>query len=151
MEENQPKTGKFALNYGLLLGGVSAIFVFILYTMDMHYQGGFSVMIVSMLLSLAAIILGLVQFKKANGGFMTFGQALKIGVGICLIGGIVSILFNQILINVIDPETMTKGMEYARAQLQESTNLTSDQIDAQLEMQKKFSTPVMQVAFGLLF
>ena len=85
MEENQPKTGKFALNYGLLLGLVSIAFVFILYTMDMHYQGGFSVLIVSMVLSLAAIILGLMQFKKANNGFMSFGQALKIGVGICLI------------------------------------------------------------------
>ncbi len=28
MEENQPKTGKFALTYGLLLGGISVIFAF---------------------------------------------------------------------------------------------------------------------------
>jgi DNA-binding transcriptional regulator of glucitol operon len=151
MEENQPKTGKYALNFGLLLGGISVIFTFILYTMDMHYQGGISVLIVSLVLSLAAIILGLIQFRKANNGFMSFGQALKIGVGICLIGGIVSILFNQILVNVIDPETMSKAMEYARVQLQETTNMTSDQIDSQLEMQQKFSTPVMQTAFGLLF
>lgn len=151
MEENQPKTGKFALNFGLLLGGISVIFTFILYTMDMHYQGGVSVLVVSLVLSLAAIILGLTQFKKANNGFMSFGQALKIGVGICLIGGIVSILFNQIIVNVIDPDTMTKAMDYARAQLQETTNMTTDQIDQQLEMQQKFSTPVMQIAFGLLF
>ena len=151
MDENQPKTGKYALNFGLLLGGISVIFTFILYTMDMHYQGGIPVLIVSLLLSLAAIIIGLLQFKKANGGFMSFGQALKIGVGICLIGGIVSILFNQILVNVIDPETMNKAMEFARGQLQEAGNLNSDQIDQQLEMQKKFSTPVMQMAFGLIF
>ena len=151
MDENQPKTGTFALNFGLLLGGVSVIFTFILYTMDMHYQGGISILVVSLILSLAAIILGLIQFKKANNGFMSFGEALKIGVGICLIGGIVSILFNQVLVNFIDPDTMTKAMDYARAQLQETTNMTSDQIDSQLEMQQKFSTPVMQIAFGLLF
>ncbi|HMB63147.1 MAG TPA: DUF4199 domain-containing protein [Eudoraea sp.] len=150
MEENQPKTGKFALNYGLLLGGVSVAFAFILYTMDLHYQGGFSVLGVSVVLMLAAIILGMLQFKKANNGFMSFGQGLKIGVGICLVGGIVGVLFNQLLINVIDPEAMNKAFEFQRSQLVETTNLTTEQIDAQLEMGKKFATPMMQVAFGLI-
>ncbi|MGB5553606.1 MAG: DUF4199 domain-containing protein, partial [Flavobacteriaceae bacterium] len=93
MEENQPKTGKYALTYGALLGGIGVVFAFMLYSMDMHYQGGIPVMVISILLSLAAIVIGLLQFKKANNGFMTFGQGLKIGVGICLIGGIIGILF----------------------------------------------------------
>ena len=37
MEEQQPKTGKFALNYGLLLGLVSIVFGVMLYTQKMHY------------------------------------------------------------------------------------------------------------------
>lgn len=151
MEENKPKTGKFALNYGLLLGGISIIFAFMLYTADMHYQGGIAVMLISIALSLAALIVAMIQFKKANHGFMTFGQALKIGVGVCLIGGIIGIIFNQIMSNVIDPDMMAKAMEFQKNQLLETTTMTAEQVDAQMEMGKTFSTPTMQIVFGLIF
>ncbi len=112
-----------------------------LYTMDMHYQGGTAVMLISVGLMLAAIIIGMMQFKKANNGFMSFGQALKVGVGICLIAVLLVLYFNQIMANVIDPDMMTKAMEYQRNQLLEGTALSPDQIDAQIEMGQKFSTP----------
>ena len=151
MEENQPKTGKYALTYGAILGGISVVFALMLYSVDMHYQGGMIVGVVSIALMLAAIVFGMIQFKKANNGFMTLGQAMKVGVGIALVGGIIGILFNQIMANVIDPEMMNKAMEFQKAALAESTKMTPDQIDAQMEMGKKFSTPGIQIAFGLLF
>lgn len=151
MEENNPKTGKFALNYGLLLGGISIIFAFMLYTADMHYQGGIAVMLISIALSLAAVIVAMIQFKKANNSFMTFSQALKIGVGVCLIGGIIGIIFNQIMSNVIDPDMMAKAMEFQKNQLLETTTMTTEQVDAQMEMGKTFSSPTMQIVFGLIF
>lgn len=151
MEENQPKTGKYALNFGLLLGVVSVVFAFMLYTADMHYQGGIPVMLISLALSLAALIIAMIQFKKANNGYMSFGQALKIGVGVCLIGGIIGIIFNQIMANVIDPDMMAKAMEFQKNQLLETTKMTVEQVDAQMEMGKSFSTPTMQIVFGLIF
>jgi len=150
MEQNQPKTGKYALNFGVILGGISVVFSLMLYSLDMHYQGGFAVMGVSLVLTIVFIILGMIQFKKANDGFMSFGQALKIGVGISLVGAVIGVIFNQILINFIDPDTMTKAFEYQREQLIAAGELTVEQVDAQLEMGKNFSTPVMQIAFGLL-
>ena len=151
MEDNDPKTGKYALNFGLLLGVVSVIFAFMLYTADMHYQGGIPIMLISLSLSLAALIIAMIQFKKANSGYMTFGQALKIGVGVCLIGGIIGIIFNQIMANVIDPDMMAKAMEFQKNQLLETTKMTVEQVDAQMEMGKSFSTPTMQIVFGLIF
>ena len=151
MEENKPKTGKYALNYGLLLEGVGIIFAFMLYTADMHYQGGIAVMLISLALTTAGIVLAMIQFRKANGGFMSFSQALKVGVGVSLIAGIIGIIFNQIMANVIDPDMMAKAMEVQRNQLMETTSMTPEQIDAQMEMGKKFSTPTMQVVFGLVF
>ncbi|NNJ88993.1 MAG: DUF4199 domain-containing protein, partial [Eudoraea sp.] len=150
MEQNQPKTGKYALNFGVILGVISVVFAFMLYSLDMHYQGGFAVMGVSIVLTIIFIILGMIQFKKANNGFMSFGQALKIGVGISLVGAVISVLFNQVLINFIDPDTMTKAFEYQREQLIAAGQLSVEQVDAQMEMGKSFSTPGMQIAFGLL-
>lgn len=151
MEENQPKTGKFALNFGLILGALSVVFAFMLYTLDMHYQGGIFVLLVSVILGIAVVVIAMLQFKKANGGFMTFGQGLKIGMGVCLIGGIIGIIFNQVLAGVIDPEMMSKATEYQRAQLLEAGTLSPEQVDQQLEFGKQFSTPSMQIIFGLLF
>tara|TARA_R110000782_G_scaffold8049_1_gene26683 strand:- start:80 stop:604 length:525 start_codon:yes stop_codon:yes gene_type:complete len=151
MEENKPKTGKFALNFGLLLGVISIIFAFMLYSVDMHYQGGFAVMSISLALSLAMVIIAMIQFKKANSGFMTFGQALKIGVGVCLIGGIIGVIFNQIMANVIDPDMMDKAMEFQKNQLLETTKMTIEQVEAQMELGKPFTTPTMQIVFGLIF
>ena len=151
MEENQPKTGKYALTYGLILGAISVAFLLMLYSLDMHYQGGPMVMGVSLLITIAVIAIGMIQFKKDNKGFMSFGQGLKVGVGIGLIAGIIGIIFNQILAGVIDPEMMNKAMEYQRGLLMETTKMTPEQIDAQMEGAKKFTTPSMQIVFGLVY
>lgn len=151
MEENKPKTGKFALTYGLILGAAAVIFGIMLYTADMHYQGGVAVMLISLALTIAGIVIALVQFRKANGGFLSFSQALKVGVGVSLVAGIIGIIFNLLMANVIDPDMMDKAMELQRNQLMETTSLTPEQIDSQMEMGKKFSTPTMQIAFGLIF
>jgi DNA-binding transcriptional regulator of glucitol operon len=151
MEEIQPQTGKYALTYGLLLGGISVIFAFMLYSVDMHYQGGAMVMSISLALTIAAIVFGMIQFRKENNGFMSLSQAMKVGVGIALVGGIIGIVFNQLMVNVIDPEMMTKAMEFQKAALAESTKMTPNQIDAQMEMGKKFSTRGITIAIGLIF
>tara|TARA_R100001369_G_scaffold92912_1_gene141388 strand:- start:9299 stop:9823 length:525 start_codon:yes stop_codon:yes gene_type:complete len=151
MEENQPKTGKYALTYGLILGAISVAFLLMLYSLDMHYQGGPMVMGVSLLITIAVIAIGMMQFKKDNKGFMSFGEGLKIGVGIGLIAGIIGIIFNQILAGVIDPEMMNKAMEYQKGLLMETTKMTPEQIDAQMEGAKKFTTPSMQIVFGLVY
>ncbi|MFK7812775.1 MAG: DUF4199 domain-containing protein [Maribacter sp.] len=151
MEENQAQTGKIALTYGAILGGISVVFALMLYSVDLHYQGGMMVGLVSMALMIAAIVIGMIQFRNANNGFMSLGQAMKVGVGIALVGGIIGIIFNQIMANVIDPDMMTKAMEFQKAALEESTKMTPDQIDERMEAGKKFTGVGMQVAFGLLF
>ena len=151
MEENKPKTGKIALTYGLILGAISVVFMLMLYSLDMHYQGGPMVMGVSIVITIAVIVIGMIQFKKANNGFMSFGQGLKVGVGIGLIGGIIGIIFNQVMSGLIDPQMMEKAMEYQRGMLLGTTKMTPEQVDAQMEMAKKFSTPSMQVVFGLVY
>ncbi|MBL7473124.1 DUF4199 domain-containing protein [Robertkochia sediminum] len=147
--EQKPKTGKFALNYGIILGAISITFGLMLYFMDMHYQGGIAIGVVSVAITLAVIIAVMLGFKKANGGYMSFAEGLKLGVGTALIGGIIGILFNLILSNVIDPEMSAKAMQVAEAQFVEQ-GLNKEQIDANLEMAKKFQAPWIQAAFGLI-
>jgi hypothetical protein len=140
MEENQPKTGKYALNFGIILGIVSIVFSIMLFTMDMHYERNTAVQIISLILAAAAIVLAISSFKKANGGFLTLSEALKIGTGVALIAGILGLLYFFIQSNFIEPDYWDKAYEIGKqTALENNPQLTEEQIDQGIEMQKKFS------------
>ena len=138
MEENQPKTGKLALTYGLILGGISVVFGLMLYSMDMHYQRDWTIQVVGIVITIVALALAINQFKKANNGFLTMRQALKVGVGTALIAAVIGILYQYILANFIDPEFMNKAIESQMSEAIASGSITSEQADQQMEMGKKF-------------
>lgn len=140
MEENQPKIGKFIWTFGLLLGLVSIAFGVILFSMDMHYEQGWDIRIIGILVLIAAIVLGTIQYKKANSGFLSISEALKLGAGIGLVGGIFSLIWYAVLTNIIEPDFMDKAMEIAKAKtLEENPKLTEEQWAQGVEMQKKFA------------
>lgn len=157
MEENHPKTGQFALNYGLLVGGVSVIFGIMLYTMDMQYERGIAVQGTQIAILAAGILLGIYQFKKANADFLKISDALKIGAGAALIAGIVGLIYFFVLSNFIQPDYMDQMYEIGKQEaLQNNPKLTEEQIDQGIEMQKKFawvSYPIIlifNILIGLL-
>ena len=67
MEEQQAKTGKFALNYGLLSGLISVVFGVMLYTQKMHYETSTAVIVISIVILAAIVFFAVNAFKKANG------------------------------------------------------------------------------------
>ncbi|WP_149276118.1 DUF4199 domain-containing protein [Pareuzebyella sediminis] len=140
MEENQPKTGKYALNYGLLVGGVSVIFGIMLYTMDMQYERGIAVQGTQIAIAVVGILLGIYQFKKANSDFLQISEALKIGAGVALIAGIIGLIYFFVLSNFIQPDYMDQMYEIGKQEaLQNNPKLTEEQIDQGIEMQKEFA------------
>ena len=140
MEENQPKIGKFAWTYGLLLGAAGVVFSVMLYSMDMHYEQGWDIRIIGTLLMIAVIVLAAIQYKKANSGYLTISDALKLGAGIGLVGAILSLVYYALLTNVIEPDFMDKAMEVAKVKtFEENPKLTEEQWNQGVEMQKKFA------------
>ncbi len=128
MEENQPKTGKYSLNYGLILGGLSVAFSVMLFLQDAHTSRSPANTIISIALMAAVILWGIHSFKKANGGYLKLNQALKLGAGIALISGIVAIIYTLVLVNVLDTEFPVKIAELQRAADQEAGAMSAEQI-----------------------
>ncbi|WP_422079650.1 DUF4199 domain-containing protein [Ulvibacterium sp.] len=157
MEENQPKTGKFSMNYGLITGAVGILFALILFSMDMHYERGFSVQGVHIAILATGILLAIAQFKKTGMGYLSLSQALKLGAGVALIAGILGLLYFFILSNFMEPDFIDNTYELGKQQaLQDNPELTEEQIDQGIEMQKKFawmSYPIiliMNIVIGLI-
>ena len=95
-------------------------------------------------------IMGISKFKKSTGGYLTWGQGLKVGVGIVTIGALISIIYSHIFTGFIEPEFYTQLEEFTRGQLMDA-GLTSEQIEKQLETQSKFQGTITGDAIGLLF
>lgn len=133
MEENQPKIGKYSLNFGLILGLISVVFGIMLYTMDAHYSQDPSNTVISIIIMVAVIIWGIISFRKANGGFLALGQALKLGAGIALIAAIIAVIYTMVLSNVMDPEFATKIAEVTKAKAEAEGQMTPEQIQQQYD------------------
>lgn len=139
MESTQPTTGQFALRYGLLLGAVTVVFSLMLHFMDMQYDQGMAKNIISIVMLFGIILLAVIQFKKSNEGYISVSEALKVGVGTALIGGIIAIIYTMIYVNFIDPNFHEQIAELSRAGMMENNpEMTQEQMDTAIEMQQKF-------------
>jgi len=133
MEENQPKTGKYSLNYGLILGAISVVFAIMLYSMDAHTSQDPSNTVISIVIMVGVIFWGIISFRKANGGFLTISEALKLGAGIALVAGIIGVLYTILLANVLDPEFAVKIAENQKAAGEAAGQMTDAQIQQQYD------------------
>ena len=151
--ENQQSTSskQVMLNYGLILGVVSVILSVAIYAMGKIYDQGFGVMAASFVIMAVIIFMGLKNFKEGNNNLLGLGEALKIGLGIALIGAIISVIYNQIFINFIEPDFMDNMMKVSEQKmLEQYPNMTDEQLEGAKAMQEKFSSPLMGAAMGII-
>lgn len=156
MEKQLPKTGKFGWTYGLISGVIGIVFGVMLYTQDMHYQQNTAVTVIQVVIGIAVIVWAILAFKKANEGYLTISQALKIGAGVALIGALIAVLYTVVLSNFIDPDFAAKVMDDRMANSPQAADLTAEQIRQQKEMGIKYFwmgypvIVVVNVLFGLV-
>lgn len=139
METKNTSTGKIALIYGVILGLISIAFSVMLYVMDLAYQRNWAASAVSIVMICALIFIGIYQFRSANEGYLSLPEALKVGIGVALIGSIFSIVYLWVLTTYIEPGFWDKTFELARIEMQENyVNLSSDKIDEIITTQKNY-------------
>ena len=151
--ENQTNTTKqIALTYGLILGFASIAFSVVMYAMGKHLEGGSLNTIISLAITIGAIVFGLKAYKSANEGFLSLSQALKTGIGIALIAAIISLMYTFIFMNYIEPNFMDQVLELQQQKMLENNpNLTDEQIEAAIDISKKYSGFYIIAAAGLIW
>ncbi|NQW35402.1 MAG: DUF4199 domain-containing protein [Flavobacteriales bacterium] len=152
MENQTTSTKQIALTYGLILGFVSIAFAVVLYAMGKHLDGGSLNTIGSLVITIGIIVFGLRTFKIGNGGFLSLSEALKTGLAIVLIGTIISLLYTYVFMTYIEPNFMSQVMELQQQKaLEANPNLTDEQLEAMETITKKFSSPMIIMAVGLVW
>ena len=127
--ENQANSKNIILNYGLYLGLATVIISLVKYAMGSLYTQEYYSGILGLVLMIAFIVLGIKKYKADNGGFLSFGQGVKIGIGVAMISAIINIVYLLLLTNVLEPDFAVNTVEAQKIMLADSFGMTEGQIE----------------------
>ena len=159
MENQKPTAGKFALNYGVILGVLMIAIGVVTYVTGMALEGQQWPNIIYYIAFPVVIMYAISQYKKANANTLSLGDAIKVGLSIAVISAIVYLIYGLLFNYVIDPEFMGQMMEVQRDKLLENPNMTPEAIEQSMKMMEMmFNTFIgsafwvaMSAFFGLIY
>lgn len=147
-QENQSNFLPSAAQNGLVLGFISIIITMGVYLTDVSFMADWKFGIMSFLIfSAIAVVFGR-KYRSEIGGYISYGNAFKYTFVMLLVSGLISVTFNILLYNVIDPDlpqTVTKAMLENQEKMLRGFGMSDDMIDQtleqlEIEMPKGFST-----------
>ncbi len=147
MEQKSLSVWKSSLSYGLFLG-IALVLVSVLYysTGNTFAKSagwvGWGVMI-------AGVVIAQLQFKKELGGFMTYGQALGVGVLTMIFASIITGFFSYLLYAIIDPSLQEQARLVMEEQLVRRQNVPEEQLDMMIEMTSRLNSPAMMFVMNI--
>ena len=160
METKNVNFLSIALRNGILLGLASVAFTVLLYVTDFLYTDNTLLAIITWLINIAIsvvfIVMAVEQYKKANEGFLSIGKAIKVGVLVAVIAGVIGAIYQVIYATIIDPDYYDKVVEVAMKKMSAMANFNEEQLE---EFQDKmyankpsiassFSTSIVFSAIG---
>ena len=147
--ENQASSKSLIINYGIYLGVTTVLINLIMYAMGMHLDPHWSVSVISGICFIGFIVLGIKKYKESNQGFLSWGQGVKVGVGISIIAALIGVIYNYIFMGFIEPNFMAEVMEIQNQKLIDQGQ-SEEQIEAINKMGEKFQSPPLMAAMGII-
>lgn len=150
MEHETAPSKNLTMNYGIILGAIMVLISVAMYATGMALEGKQWPVFLYYVLFPVVIIYGISQYKKLNANSLSLGQAMKIGLKIAVISGLVYALYTLIFHYVIDTEFAQQSLEVARDKMLENPNMTEEMVDQSMEWAEKFSNPILGGAFWIV-
>jgi len=151
METQEVSVKKIALNYGFILALLSIAVSVIAYVTDNHIERPWWISVLSTTVMVGVIVYGLKTFKNENSGFLSIAEALKVGLAISIIAGIIGALYNYIFVTVIEPDFVVQMLDMTRDQMTEQNpDITQDQVDLAMGITEKMMEPTIMSAIGII-
>ncbi len=151
METQEVSVKKIALNYGLILALLSIVVSVIAYVTNNHIDRPWWVSVLSTIVMVGVIVYGLKTFKSENNGFLSIAEALKVGLAISLIAGIIGAFYNYIFITIIEPDFVIQMLDMTRDQMiEQNPDMAQDQMDLAMGITEKMMQPSIMSAIGII-
>lgn len=142
-----------ALKFGLYYAIFSIVFTLIIYLLDIKmYETAtsLSILFFSLVFAVSFILFGIKSYRQNGlGGKITFGQAFGQGFVIGLIATVISVIFNYILYEFIDPSYLPNMLIEAVDYL-EGQGVPEEYMEPAIERMESSMTTMGQLKGGLI-
>lgn len=153
MEFQKPSIKPIAYTYGLYLALVSIAMAVAMYVLNV--QKSWALSIISTVLTVAILVYAIKVYKQKNNGFLSLGDAIKVGLAVSVIGGIIGAVYAYVHYTYIYPEFIDMTLDQTRIQISESNpNMSEEQIEQAVGYTKMFTSPIffsLMSVIGSLF
>ena len=140
------------IQYGLIYGGLAVVFNIMLFIMDMHYQGGSLQQWTGLIIMVGSITFAQIAYRKLNDGYLNLSEAIKVGLGVSLIGILIAVIYGWLQATILDPNQIEKATEFALNQaIDQNPEMTDEMIAMTEEWIEWGSSPSISTAFALGF
>jgi hypothetical protein len=147
--EKQKSAFSTALKYAIifaLIGFIWGIFVYVahLYLNSWYQWVGLVILLVGIIMVVRE------RRNKDLGGFINFGQAFSVGFIFSMLSGVIGILGNLLMTQVIATDMMPEILKYTEQKMVDK-GMSDDQIAIAMKYTEMFTTPLMQAIIGIVF
>ncbi len=104
MEHQKPSIKPIAYTYGIYLALLSISGIVILYVLN--EEKNWIISLISFLITIVIYYYGISKYKKENANVLSIKDALKVGMGMAVISGVISAIYAVIHYGIIAPEFM---------------------------------------------
>lgn len=149
---------KSGVNTGLILGIMLVVITFLIYFINPITMVSLAYGLVTLALVFFIVIYFGIQYRKSIGGFMDFGAAFKFSFITLFVSGVISVMGNLLLHNIIDPALSSvlveSQLENQIAMLEKfgvADAISSEQLDKmQTDLEAAYTVVGQLKGFGLL-
>lgn len=142
----KPSVARIALKWGLISGVISIVYGVVMIAIDKYQDPSMNTLnfVFGIAVAIGVLIAALREYRTLNGGYMSFGQGLGVGVLASAVAGVASGLFNFVYMQFIDPTVSEKMMDRIRDEWERN-----GMSDAQMEQAEQYTSMMMRP--GMLF
>jgi hypothetical protein len=153
--EQKTKISTIIGQYGVLFGLIMILEFVIGYVFNIDPQTnkiyGIVINVLNFLvLPFVFCFLGAQNYKKSQGGLISIGESLKIGVGLTALGSLINGIFFMIF-TIMFPEYIDELIAKVQSiTIQQNPNMSLDQIKMMTGMMKKMMSPIISIPLGIV-
>ncbi len=153
-EENDQVSSQLthAARNGLLMGFISIVLTLLIYMVDISIMVEWTFSLFTFLLfAILTVIFGR-GYRTQVGGYLSYGESFQYAFVVVAVSGLIGLMFNIILFNIIDPElpeTLTRLIMEAQEKMLLNFGASDDMIDDTLETMER-DLPTQYTPLGQL-
>jgi hypothetical protein len=143
MENAKPNLGKVAFKWALISLVTSIVFTYVWQFANVNPTS--PVVYVGFIPFIAFLLMAIKEYKDQSGGFIKFGEAFLAGFLFSVFAGLMTAVFTYVYYTILSPQAYQLILDAQRAGM-EAKGLSSDQIDAGMEITTKYGTLITAIA-----